>query len=108
LNEEQARATGRRIQIGKFPFGASGAAQAMGNTTGFAKIIADADNGEILGLHIIGEHATDLVGYAATAMTMESAVEDLAEAIQAHPTLSETVMEAALDWKGLAIHIPKR
>ena len=108
LNEEEARATGRRIQIGKFPFGASGAAQAMGNPIGFAKIIADADNGEILGLHIIGEHATDLVGYAATVMTMESAVEDLAEAIQAHPTLSETVMEAALDWKGLAIHIPKR
>jgi len=108
LNEEEARATGRPIQIGKFPFGASGAAQAMGNITGFAKIIADADNGEILGFHIIGEHATDLVGYAVTAMTMEAAVEDLAEAIQAHPTLSETVMEAALDWKGLAIHIPKR
>ncbi len=108
LNEEEARATGRRIRIGKFPFAASGAAQAMGSTTGFAKIIADAGNGEILGLHIIGAHATDLVGYAVAAMTMESAVEDLAEAIQAHPTVSETVMEAALDWKGLAIHIPKR
>jgi dihydrolipoamide dehydrogenase len=108
LNEEEARATGRNIRIGKFPFAASGAARAMGNIAGFAKIIADADNGEILGFHIIGEHATDLVGYAVTAMTMEAAAEDLAEAVQAHPTVSETVMEAALDWKGLAIHIPKR
>jgi len=108
LNEEEARATGRRIRIGKFPFAASGAAQAMGNTAGFAKIIADAVNGEILGLHIIGAHATDLVGYAVNAMTMEAAVEDLAQAVQAHPTVSETIMEAALDWKGLAIHIPKR
>lgn len=108
LNEEEARATGRRIQTGKFPFAASGAARAMGDETGFAKIIADVDDGEILGVHIIGEHATDLIGYAVTAMTMEAAVEDLAEAVQAHPTVSETVMEAALDWKGLAIHIPKR
>jgi len=108
LNEEEARATGRHIRIGRFPFAASGAAQAMGNTTGFAKIIADAVDGEILGVHIIGAHATDLIGYAVSAMTMEAAVEDLAQAIQAHPTVSETIMEAALDWKGLAIHIPKR
>jgi dihydrolipoamide dehydrogenase len=108
LNEEEARATGRRIKIGRFPYTASSAAQAMGNTTGFAKVIADSENGEILGFHVMGEHATDLVGYAVVTMTMESAVEDLAGAIQAHPTLSETVMEAALDWNGLAVHLPRR
>jgi dihydrolipoamide dehydrogenase len=108
LNEEDAGKMGRRIKIGRFPYSASGAAMAMGSSVGFAKIIADEENGEILGLHLIGEHATDLVGYAVTTMTMESAVEDLAEAIQAHPTLSETVMEAAMDWNALAIHMPKK
>jgi len=108
MSEEAARATGRRIRIGRFPFNASGAAQAMDRANGFAKIVADAENGEILGLHVIGEHATDLVGYGATTMTMEAAIEDLSAAVQAHPTLSEILMEAALDWGGQAIHLPKR
>jgi dihydrolipoyl dehydrogenase len=108
FTEEEARASQRKIKVGKFPFMGSGAAQAMGNIDGMVKIVGDAETGEILGVHIIGEHATDLIGDPVTTMTMESTVEDLAQAIKPHPTLSETIMEAALDWNGLAIHLPKK
>jgi dihydrolipoamide dehydrogenase len=108
LTEEKAMALGRKIKIGKFPFSHSGSAQAKGITEGFTKIIGDAKTGEILGVHILGEHATELIGEAVITMKMESAVEDLAEAIRPHPTLSETIMEAALDWNSLAIHSPKK
>ena len=108
LTEQEARATGRRINVGKFPYMNSGAAQSMGNVNGFTKIIGDAETGEILGVHILGSHATELIGESLLAMTMESAVEDLAEVIKPHPTLSETLMEAAMDWKGLAIQSPKK
>ena len=80
----------------------------MGHTDGFVKIIGDAENGEILGTHIMGEHATDLIGDVVTTMGVESAVEDLARAIKPHPTLSETITEAALDWSGRAIHKPMK
>jgi dihydrolipoamide dehydrogenase len=80
----------------------------MGDVNGFVKIVGDADTGEILGVHILGEHATDLIGESVTAMTMEAAVEDLAETIKPHPTLSENVMEAALDWSDLVVHSPKK
>jgi dihydrolipoamide dehydrogenase len=106
LTEAQARQTGRSIKIGMFPYSASGAAMALGITNGFTKIIGDADTGEILGVHILGEHATDLISEPAAAMTMESAVEDLYEAVKPHPTLSETVGEAARAWNKLAIHWP--
>ena len=108
LSEEEARAAGRRIKIGRFPYTNSGAAQAMGDVNGFVKVVGDAEDGEILGVHILGEHATDLIGEAVTVMTMEAAVEDLADAIKPHPTLSETVMEAALDWSNLVVHSPKK
>ena len=104
LSEEEAKATGRRIKVGKFLYNGSGAAQAMGDIQGFAKVVGDVETGEILGVHIMGEHATDLVSEAVTVMKMEGAVEDLYEAIKPHPTVSETVLEAALDWNGLAIH----
>jgi len=108
LTEEEAKARGRSIRVGRFPFTNSGSAQAMGNNNGFVKIIGDAETGEIMGVHILGEHATDLIGEAVTAMTMEAAVEDLAETIKPHPTLSETMREAAMDWNGLAIHSLKK
>ncbi len=107
LTEEEASKTGRNIKIGKFPFGASGAAQAKGHISGLAKIIGDVNTGEILGVHIIGEHATDMIAEAVTVMKMEGAVEDLYEAIKPHPTLSEIVFEAALDWNSRAIHLPR-
>jgi dihydrolipoamide dehydrogenase len=108
LTEEEARARGARVKVGKFPYMSSGAAQAMGDINGFVKIIGDSESGEILGVHMIGEHATDLIGEAVTLMTMEAAVEDFAEAIKAHPTLSEALMEAALDWSGILIHKLKK
>jgi dihydrolipoamide dehydrogenase len=108
LTEDEARSAGRKVRVGKFDFQASGAAQAMGHGIGFAKVVGDSDTGEILGVHIVGEHATDLIGPAVAVMTMEGVVEDLARAVMPHPTLSETIMEAALDWNGLAVHGPKK
>ena len=108
LTEEEARATGRSIKVGKFSFIHSGAAHTMGNVDGFAKIVGDAETGEVLGFHILGAHATDLIGEPVLAMNMESVVEELAEAVRPHPTLSETVMEAAMDWSGLAIDSPRK
>jgi dihydrolipoamide dehydrogenase len=108
LTEEEARARGRPIRVGKFPFMNSGAAQAMGNVDGFAKIVGDAETGEVLGFHILGPHASDLIGESVLAMSTESVVEELAEAVRPHPTFSETVMEAAMDWSGLAVHSPKK
>ena len=104
--EEQAGIEGRPIRIGRFPFTASAAAHAMGAGNGFVKIIGDVDSGEILGVHILGDHATDLIAEPVSAMAMESAVEDLFQGIKPHPTLSETLMEAAQVWRGKAIHLP--
>jgi dihydrolipoamide dehydrogenase len=108
LTEQEARASGRPVKVGRFPYSYSGAAQAMGKGDGFVKVIGDSDTGEILGVHIVGEHATDLIGESVMAMTLESAVEDLAGVIKPHPTLSENLMEAAKDWVGVAIHAPKK
>jgi dihydrolipoamide dehydrogenase len=108
LTEEEVKTAGRAIKIGKFPYMNSAAAQAMENVDGIVKIVGDSETGEILGVHIIGAHATDLIGEAVMAMTMESAVEDLAEVIKPHPTISETIMEAAMDWSDLAIHSLKK
>jgi dihydrolipoamide dehydrogenase len=108
MSEEEARSAGRSVKVGKFPYRFSGAAQAMGKGDGLAKVVADSETGEILGVHIVGEHATDLIGEAVMAMVTESAVEDLAAVIKPHPTLSENLMEAARDWNGMAIHAPKK
>lgn len=108
VSEEEAGAKDRKIHIGKFPFTYSGAAQAMGEPDGLVKTVADKETGEILGVHIIGSHATDLISEAVAVMTMEGVVEDLAEAIHPHPTFSETLMEAALDWNKISIHAPRK
>ena len=107
MTEEEARKSGRQIKIGKFPYSSNGHAMAIGETDGFVKIVGDAENGEILGVHILGAHATELISESVVAKTMEAAVEDLAEAIHAHPTLSEAVMEAAMGWNKRAVHTPK-
>ena len=108
LTEEEARATGRQINVGKFPYINSSGARVIGDINGLAKIVGDSETGEILGVHVLGPHATELIGEPVMAMTMESAVEDLAGVIKPHPTLGETLMEAAMDWSGLAIHSPKK
>jgi len=108
LKEREARDKGLKIRIGKFPYLYCGKAMAMGESEGFVKIIAEEELGEILGVHILGENATDLIGGCVLAMNLEASVEDLSEAVKAHPTFSETIMEAALDCRKISIHQPSK
>ena len=94
--EEQAKAGGRAIKVGQFPFAASGRARAMESSAGFAKIVAAADDDEILGVHVIGPMAGELIAEAVLAMEYSASAEDLQRTIHAHPTLSEALHEAAL------------
>ncbi len=94
--EEQLKASGRRYRSGSFPFAANGRARAAGHTTGFVKMLADEASDEILGVHIIGPGASELISEAVVAMTFRASSEDLARTCHAHPTLSEAVREAAL------------
>jgi dihydrolipoamide dehydrogenase len=94
--EEQVRAVGRPYKIGQFPFAASGRARAMEATAGFVKLIAAQDDDEILGVHIIGPMAGELIAEAVLAMEYSASTEDLQRTIHAHPTLSEALHEAAL------------
>jgi dihydrolipoamide dehydrogenase len=107
LKETEAKQKGYDIEVGRFPYLNNGKAMAMGEPEGFVKIIAEKGMGEILGVHILGERATDLIGECLLAMNVEASIEDLGEVIKGHPTLSETVMEAALDWQKMAIHLPR-
>jgi dihydrolipoamide dehydrogenase len=95
-NEQQLKAEGRQYNVGSFPFLANGRARALGDTTGFAKVIADAKTDEVLGVHIIGPMASELISEAVTIMEFRGAAEDIARICHAHPTLSEAVREAAL------------
>jgi len=94
--EEQVKASGRAYKIGQFPFAASGRARAMESTAGFCKLIAAQDDDEILGVHIIGPLAGELIAEAVLAMEYSASSEDLQRTIHAHPTLSEALHEAAL------------
>ncbi len=105
LTEEKAREIhGDNVRIGKFPFIANGKALGMGEKEGFAKVIADAKYGEILGVHIIGPHATDMISEAVLAIQGEATIDDIEASIHPHPTLSEPLHEAALDTIGMALH----
>ena len=112
LTEQQAReqvqAAGQQpdqaLKIGRFRYGGLGKAQATGDLTGLFKVISEAGTGTILGVHILGAHAADLIHEAALAMQVRARVSQLAEMIHAHPTLSEGLMEAAEDVDGRAIH----
>ncbi len=106
--EEQAKAAGRSIKSGSFPFAASGRAKAMEAGAGFCKVIADAATDEILGIHIIGPMAGELIAEAVLAMEYSASSEDLQRTIHAHPTLSEAIHEAALAADKRAIDIPNR
>lgn len=108
MTEKEAREAGYELKIGRFPFAASGKAMVLGERNGFVKIVADAKYDEILGVHIFGPHATDLIGEAVLAMQLEGTAGDIARAIHPHPTLTEALMEASLDVDGVAIHIPPR
>jgi len=96
ITEEQAKDRGLKLNIGKFPFRACGKAVGTGDTEGFVKVISDAKTGEILGAHIIGHGATELIAEIGVAKTLESTPLEIGMTVHAHPTLSEAVMEAAL------------
>jgi dihydrolipoamide dehydrogenase len=112
VTEQQAReriqAAGQdaniALKVGRFRYAGIGKAQATGDTTGMFKVIAESPSGKILGVHIVGAHAADLVHEAALAMQIGATVTQMAQMIHAHPTLSEGMMEAAEDVEGMAIH----
>jgi dihydrolipoamide dehydrogenase len=104
LTEAQARERGHEVRVGRFPFRASGKAVATGETEGFVKLVADRETHAVLGVHIVGHGATEMLGEASVAMLLESTTAELAQAVHAHPTLSEAIKEAALAATGEAIH----
>jgi dihydrolipoamide dehydrogenase len=105
LTEAKAKEKGFEVKVGKFPFMASGKAFAVGEREGFVKFVTDAKYGEILGVHIIGSEATELIAEATLAKTLEATTESIIKTIHAHPTLSESVMEAAAAVYGESVHI---
>lgn len=105
LTEEQAKAAGHDIEVGKFPWVGIGRAVASGHSEGFVKIIRDTQYSEILGAHIVGPHATELIAEFVVGRHLEATVEEMEKAMHPHPTLSEGVSEGALAALGRAIHI---
>jgi dihydrolipoamide dehydrogenase len=108
ITEKEAKEKGYDYKVGRFPFSANGKATVTGERSGFIKIVAEAKYGEILGVNILGPHATDLIGEAVLAMKLEGTAQDIAQAIHPHPTLTEALKEGALDVDGMALHIPPR
>ncbi|MGE5186819.1 MAG: dihydrolipoyl dehydrogenase [Acidobacteriota bacterium] len=109
LTEDEAKAKGHaQLKVGKFPFAALGRALSVNDTDGFVKVVADAKTGEVLGLHIVGNGAADLISEGALAIEMGAVADDLRLTIHPHPTLSEAVMEAAAAALGEAVHIVNR
>ena len=107
-SQEQCDREGIETRVGKFPFAALGKAMAINETAGFCKIIADAKTDQVLGVHIVGPHATDLIAEACPALHLEITARELGKAIHAHPTLGEAMMEAAHAVHGESAHIPSR
>jgi dihydrolipoamide dehydrogenase len=105
LTEAKARERGYDVKVGKFPFTALGKAKVIGKTTGFVKVVRETKYDEVLGVHIIGAHATDLIAEACVVLQMEGTDEELMRTMHAHPTMSEAVMEAAHAAHGAAIHM---
>jgi len=105
LSEDEARKRGLKIKVGKFPFMGVGKAVAAGERDGFVKLVFDAGSGKLLGGHIVGPEAAELLGELEVAMAAGLTSKDIGHAIHSHPTLHEAVMEAALDADGAAIHV---
>lgn len=103
--EEQLKEEGIKYKKGVFPFLANGRARALGHTEGKVKILADAETDRVLGVHIIGSRAGDLIAEAVAALEFGASAEDLARTSHAHPTLAEALKEAALAVDGRALHI---
>jgi dihydrolipoamide dehydrogenase len=105
LTEEECARRGVPVRTGSFPFIANGRARGMGETDGQVKVVADATSDRVLGIHILGAHASDLIGEAALAMEFSASAEDIGRAVHAHPTLSEALKEAALAVDGRPLNI---
>jgi dihydrolipoamide dehydrogenase len=105
LSEEEARQRGHDVVTGSFPFSAVGKAKILEDTRGFVKIVAEKKYDEVLGVHIIGPHATELISEATAALNLEATAESLFHAVHAHPTLAEAMGEAALAVHDRAIHM---
>jgi dihydrolipoamide dehydrogenase len=106
LTEEEAKAAGREVTVGKFPMTALGRGRSIGKTEGFAKILADPETNLVLGVGLVGPHASDLIAEGALAIEMGATLEDLMDTIHPHPTLSELLCEAAEVTAGAPIHVP--
>jgi dihydrolipoamide dehydrogenase len=104
LTEAQAREKGYEVKVGKFPFAGNSKATIVGSHDGFVKIVSDAKYGEILGVHIIGPQATELIAEAVAVMTLEGTIDELMFTIHAHPTLSESLLDAYGAVEGMAIN----
>lgn len=105
LAERAARERGHDVRVGKFPFSALGKAMIVGDTAGFVKIVADKRYDEVLGVHIIGPKATEIIAEAVLGMKLETTVEEIANTVHAHPTLAEAMLEAAHGVYGEAVHV---
>jgi dihydrolipoamide dehydrogenase len=105
LTEAKAKEKGYEIKVGKFPFVGNSKATILDAHDGFIKVVADAKYGEILGVHIIGPQATELISEAVTAMELEATVEDMLWIVHAHPTLYEAMLDGFASVEGLAINV---
>lgn len=108
MSEDEARRAGHDIMVGKFALANNGKAMAYGDVDGFVKIVADRRFGEILGMHILGPHASDLILEGSLSLTLEATLEEIETTIHPHPTLGEAIVEAALAAQGRALHVPAR
>ena len=108
LTAEEAQRRDHQVKTGKFPFAALGRAMANHDTDGFCKVIMDGDSGEVLGIHVVGQGAGDIISEAALAIEMGAAAEDIGLTIHPHPTLPEAIMEAAKAARGEAVHVLNR
>ena len=105
LTEKKAKERGYDVKVGKFPFTANAKARIIGESGGLVKIVSDKKYDELLGIHIVGPHATELIVEGGTALELEATAESIARTMHAHPTLSEVMKEAAEATLGHAIHI---
>ncbi|MEI6385163.1 MAG: dihydrolipoyl dehydrogenase [Spirochaetota bacterium] len=105
LTEEKARKTNKDVGIGRFPVSTNGKSMILGEKEGLAKIITDSKTGEILGAHIMGPRATELIGELCVAMRLEATTKELSETIHPHPTVSEIIMEASMASEGRCVHV---
>jgi dihydrolipoamide dehydrogenase len=105
LTQQEAERLGHAVKVGKFPMRPNAKAVIEGQTEGFTKMVADAETDDLLGVHIIGAHATELIAEAALGRLLQTTPQEIAMTVHAHPTVSEVMGEAALDLLGHAIHI---